>query len=249
MEPDENADLESQKRKPDLSWIPITAVFIAIMYLLISWSNKAIEREDASWEKRLKRGYFLGEAYSKWGTDSLNYTDENGTVVRVWREVLYSGEKGTKSYWIALRFDGNSRASRAITYDISESKKDLEELIKAKYSARDIRTLFFECKVKAESGDAIAQDDLAVMYTNGDGVEPDISEALKWCRKSAEQGVANAQHNLGVFYYNGEVVNRDLKEAVKWFRKAADQGHETAQMLLKSTLKKNPELREDHSSP
>ena len=87
------------------------------------------------------------------------------------------------------------------------------------------------------------------MYTNGDGVEPDISEALKWCRKSAEQGVANAQHNLGVFYYNGEVVNRDLKEAVKWFRKAADQGHETAQMLLKSTLKKNPELREDHSSP
>ena len=144
MEPDKDADLESQKRKPDLSWVPITAVFtavfIGIMYLLISWSNKAIEREDESWEKRLKRGYFLGEAYSKWGTDSLNYTDENGTVVRVWREVLYSGEKGTKSYWIALRFDGNSRSNRAITHDISESREGLEEIIKVKYSVKDTNT-------------------------------------------------------------------------------------------------------------
>ena len=236
-------------RNPHLRMIPITAFFIGSMYLLLWWDNKAIERKEASWENRLKRGYFLGEAYSEWGTGSLDYTDENGTIVRVWREVLNSSDNGTEYYWIALRFDGNSRASRAISCDISESKKDLEELIKAKYSARDKQTLFFECKVKAEGGDAIAQDELAVMYDKGIGVEPDKSEALKWCRKSAEQGVPNAQLNLGIFYNNGEVVNQDLKEAVKWYRKAADQGHETAQMLLKINLEKYPELRENPSSP
>jgi TPR repeat protein len=70
------------------------------------------------------------------------------------------------------------------------------------------------------------------MYANGQGVNPDYNEAIKWYRKAAEQGNAPAQFNLGVNYENGQGVNQDYNEAVKWYRKAAEQGNATAQSNL-----------------
>ena len=60
----------------------------------------------------------------------------------------------------------------------------------------------------AEQGDAEAQDNLAFMYKNGQGVTQDYAQAVKWYRKAAEQGYAGAQINLGVMYDNGQGVNR-----------------------------------------
>ena len=65
---------------------------------------------------------------------------------------------------------------------------------------------------------------LGWMYANGEGVEQDKEEAVKWYRKAAEQGNADAQNTLGVMYDKGEGVEQDKEEAVKWFRKAAEQG-------------------------
>ncbi len=45
-----------------------------------------------------------------------------------------------------------------------------------------------ELKQKAEAGDAEAQFQLGKKYANGDGVEQDYAEALKWYMKSAEHG-------------------------------------------------------------
>ena len=84
----------------------------------------------------------------------------------------------------------------------------------------------------AESGNARAQYNLAMMYANGYGVERDYAEAVKWYRKSAEQGVATAQNNLAGMYANGYGVERDYAEAVKWYRKSAEQGVATAQNNL-----------------
>ena len=91
---------------------------------------------------------------------------------------------------------------------------------------------FEETKASAEAGDADAQYNLGELYRNGQGVEQDFKEALKWYQKAADQGHADAQLNLGVMYANGEGVLEDDKEATKWFQKAADQGLAMAQSNL-----------------
>ena len=84
----------------------------------------------------------------------------------------------------------------------------------------------------AEQGDAKAQYTLGNTYQDGDGVEKDSVEAVKWFRKSAEQGFAGAQNNLGNAYQLGTGVPKDSVEAVKWFRKPAEQGYADAQCYL-----------------
>jgi uncharacterized protein len=79
---------------------------------------------------------------------------------------------------------------------------------------------------------ARAQFNLGVMYTKGEGVPPDPTEALKWYRLAAAQGVARAQFNLGVMYTKGEGAPQDFTEALKWYRLAAAQGDADAQFNL-----------------
>jgi hypothetical protein len=69
-------------------------------------------------------------------------------------------------------------------------------------------------------------------YYDGNGVEKNYAEAVKWYRKAAEQGFADAQNKLGDCYYKGEGVNANFAEAVKWFRKGAEQGYPKAQFSL-----------------
>ena len=84
----------------------------------------------------------------------------------------------------------------------------------------------------AEQGDAGAQNNLGVMYANGQGVPQDYAQALIWTRKAANQGYAVAQNNLGVMYRDGQGVSLDYAQAAIWFRKAADQGDAVAQNNL-----------------
>ncbi len=81
----------------------------------------------------------------------------------------------------------------------------------------------------AKGGDADAQNNLGLMYDNGQGVPQDYTEAVKWYTKAAEQGDADAQNNLGLMYDNGQGVPQDYTEAVKWYTKAAEQGDADAQ--------------------
>ena len=85
---------------------------------------------------------------------------------------------------------------------------------------------------KAKQGDAEAQNNLGVMYYEGEVVPANAKEAAKWFRMAAEQGHKWAQNNLGVAYRDGKGVPQDDEEAVKWFRKAAEQGHAEAQYGL-----------------
>jgi TPR repeat protein len=84
----------------------------------------------------------------------------------------------------------------------------------------------------AEQGDADAQYNLGVMYSNGDGVPRDYAEAMKWHRKAAEQGNGNAQFNLGFMYDLGRGMPQSYTEAVKWYSHAANQGVAIAQYKL-----------------
>jgi TPR repeat protein len=71
------------------------------------------------------------------------------------------------------------------------------------------KNTFQEIKAKAERGNARAQYNLGLCYKNGEGVEKDYVEAVKWFRKAAEQGHAGSQFMLGARYYYGEGVEKN----------------------------------------
>jgi TPR repeat protein len=90
-------------------------------------------------------------------------------------------------------------------------------------------SLFLEL---AKNGNATAQYNLGVMYSEGQGVPQDDQQALFWYRKPAEQGDADAQLSLGLMYAKGQGTPQDFEQAVVWYRKAAEQGNATAQFNL-----------------
>jgi TPR repeat protein len=95
------------------------------------------------------------------------------------------------------------------------NKKMAEEAKLAAKAIAEARAVA-ETKTKAEAGDATAQYNLGVMYDDGQGVEQDFKEAVKWYRLAADQGLANAQHNLGVMHATGQGVNPDYVVAYAW---------------------------------
>ena len=80
---------------------------------------------------------------------------------------------------------------------------------------------------------------MGVCYGNGEGVERDAHEAVKWFHAAAEQGHVYAQYNLGVSYAKGDGVSQDVSEAAKWYGKAAEQGYEAAKAALKELFSAN----------
>ncbi|WP_308603966.1 tetratricopeptide repeat protein [uncultured Fibrobacter sp.] len=70
---------------------------------------------------------------------------------------------------------------------------------------------------------------LGTMYLDGDGVQQDYDEALRYLTRAASAGDALAQNSLGYMYGMGKGVERDYYKAVKWYKEAAMQGNATAQ--------------------
>ena len=81
----------------------------------------------------------------------------------------------------------------------------------------------------AENGNADAQMLLGKMYANGEGVQKDDTESLKWYYKAAEQGNADAQSLISAVY--GQLA-KDYSNAAVWLVKAAEQGHASAQYRM-----------------
>lgn len=81
----------------------------------------------------------------------------------------------------------------------------------------------------AVDGNAIAQDCVGTMLSEGLGVGKDERQAVSWYEKSADQGNAQAQYTLGVMYINGQGVETDPKKGVSYIVKAAKQGLVIAQ--------------------
>jgi len=74
-----------------------------------------------------------------------------------------------------------------------------------------------------------AEDQIGLLYLNGQGVKPDSSQALSWFQKAAHEGSADASYNIGVEYLKGEGVQQDYVRAMNGFMAAADQGASVAE--------------------
>jgi clan AA aspartic protease (TIGR02281 family) len=89
----------------------------------------------------------------------------------------------------------------------------------------------------AESGNAVAQNFVGVMYQHGNGVQRSPVQAAIWYRKSAEQGNDMGQDSLGLLYDFGDGVPQNYAEAMKWTLKAAKQGNWSAQARMSDYYK------------
>jgi len=91
----------------------------------------------------------------------------------------------------------------------------------------------YRLRVAAKKGNESAQYELARAYANGEGVERNIQESLRWYRLAADQGNIMAQVSLGRIFEQGTEVTRNTVEAGRWYRRAAANGNYEAQNALK----------------
>ena len=76
---------------------------------------------------------------------------------------------------------------------------------------------------RAQAGDANAQNELGIHYSEGKGLPQNYLEAKDWFRKAADQGHTGAQVNLGTLYSLGQGAPFSDPMALFWFQKAAEQ--------------------------
>jgi localization factor PodJL len=81
---------------------------------------------------------------------------------------------------------------------------------------------------EAKSGEAVAQYDLAVRYTEGSAAERDYELAAQWFGKAAEQGLAVAEYRLASLYEKGLGVSQDMQRAKNLYQRAAEKGNTRA---------------------
>ena len=98
----------------------------------------------------------------------------------------------------------------------------------------------------AESGDAQAQYNLGLSFSDGGRNAPDYKQAAAWYLKAANQDHAKAQYILGVMFANGRGVPRDDGKASMWIGRAAQRGYPEAQYTLglwcrRASFKDSPE--------
>ena len=79
---------------------------------------------------------------------------------------------------------------------------------------------------------SITQYQMGLKYLNGDQVEQNYDEALKWFQLSADQNNIYAHMMLYQMYTNGEGVDRDEEIAQNHLQFAAEHGHHEALVLL-----------------
>ena len=76
------------------------------------------------------------------------------------------------------------------------------------------------------------QNDIGLMYLNGDRLPKNLVEAERIFRTLAGRQNAEAQNNLGLMYADGKGVPQSSTEAAAWYRKAAESGNASAQSNL-----------------
>ena len=86
----------------------------------------------------------------------------------------------------------------------------------------------------AEQGVSQAQNNLGVMYKDGQGVKQDFSEAAHWFQMAARQNNTLAQLNLGILY----LQQKDTTTAIHWLQQASQQGNSGAQRILQHLIKR-----------
>ena len=121
-------------------------------------------------------------------------------------------------------------------FDFGKTYKEYEKIADEFYNKKNYTEALKYYKLSAPGNDGGVFNRLGYMYSEGVGVDVDVTEAAKWFRKSAEQGYMIGQYNIGLMYELGRGIGKDVNEAIRWYRKAADQGYQNAKDKLAKLL-------------
>lgn len=89
---------------------------------------------------------------------------------------------------------------------------------------------------KANAGDLMAQQELAVRYLYGKGVERDTVKAAYWMLKAAEAGMVTAKFNAGIMAFHGWGMPWNPFLSYRYFQNAADHEMPEAEYFLAAML-------------
>ena len=112
--------------------------------------------------------------------------------------------------------------------------------------AQDLAQAVKWYEMAAAQGLPAAQNNLALMYAQGRGVETDAARAAALWHAAAVQDYPWGQYNLGLAYFRGHGVEDDRTEATAWFRKAADDELAAAQFIMGQLRREGIVVAQDH---
>ena len=144
----------------------------------------------------------------------------------------------TDGQWLAAIFGESepaaSNANREILREAASRQRwdDAMENARNAYFEGDFQAALTTWRALAQQGDARAQNNLGILYRNGEGLVQDFAEARAWLLRSAAQGHAQAQYSLGMMYDSGYGVTQNSLEASRWYQQAAALGNADAQYSL-----------------
>lgn len=121
---------------------------------------------------------------------------------------------------------------------------------------RDFDMAFRLFHEEALAGNALAMHDLARMYADGLGREPDPGAAHQWYAKALAAFLAvedvkpgrYAEYRIGKMYAAGLGTEQNHSEAAGWFRKSADQGYKYAQYSLAGLYYRGKGVEQDYEA-
>lgn len=154
-----------------------------------------------------------------------------------WKRIAETGD-ATAQFNVGLHFAKGAGTKR-------DFKKAAEWMRKAAENgdndAADLVKIYEEAEEnlrKAESGDAVAQAEIAKLFTKLGGsleqfsTDSDYDEAFKWAKKSADQGNPEGLYCLALCYEHGRGTDYNNEKAIEVYKKAADMKHAPSQWNL-----------------
>ncbi len=178
-----------------------------ILGLLLVFTSCAGLAGNDIWETLFREK--LKEANA--GSSNAQY--DVGTMYQNGRGVAASRDKAIEWYRKAAAQDNREAASRLKLIQSNEER-------------------FNKTLARAGKGEVESQYDLGNMYTEGIGVDPDLTTAIAWYEKAANQDYEKAQFKLGLIYFEEASINKDHSRAFRLFRRAAEKGYPAAQFYL-----------------
>lgn len=103
---------------------------------------------------------------------------------------------------------------------------------KLKLSQKDFAAAHAIYLTLANQNDAKACYNLGLMYHDGDGVEQNMDEAVKWYTKSASLNYKEAQYILASLVFRREIQSISYERAAQYYQQAAELGHVKSQLNL-----------------
>ena len=211
----------------------------------IKWLKKAAEHDNIDAQRMLGDCYRDGRGVPQDHNAAKKYYPENDSHLEdmvYFDNLLEKAEKGNvdAQYELANCFkrNVNSSLTKYQGQTWSEAVKWYRKAAeqgdsRARFIVNDINK-FEKILREAEQGDADAQYQIAESYSEGETIQKNNTEAVKWYRKAAEQGHILSQYKLGVCYRYGTGCETDIEEAKKWLKKASMQGNKNASNYLNS---------------